>query len=191
MKRFVTLAAASLLALSASASAQSNAQMRDGFTISFGLGGGSAALSCPGCGSTPRETGASGYLRLGGAMSQSLVLAAEMNGWSKAIDGVDVRMGTLAGVAQWYPSVTNGFYVKGGLGMSSYAEEDPTAKAEAIGLGYEFGTGYDIRMGRNFSLTPYVNFVGMANSDVKVGGTSLNQKIGTTNMQYGLGFTWH
>ena len=191
MQRIATLAAASLLALSASASAQSNAQVRDGFTISFGLGGGSAALSCPGCGSTPRETGFSGYLRLGGAIRPNLVLAAESNGWSKSIDGVEVQMGTLAGVAQWYPSVTNGFYVKGGLGLSVYSEADPAGKAEALGLGYQFGTGYDIRLARNFSLTPYVNFLGMADSDVKVGGTSMNQKIGTSNMQYGIGFTWH
>jgi hypothetical protein len=97
----------------------------------------------------------------------------------------------VAGVAQWYPSVSNGFYVKGGLGLSMYSEADPAGKAEALGLGYQFGTGYDLRLARNFSLTPYVNFLGMANSDVKIGGTSLNQKIGTTNMQYGLGFTWH
>lgn len=191
MQRIATLAAASLLALSASASAQSNPQVRDGFTISFGLGGGSAALSCPGCGSPPRETGFSGYLRLGGAIRPNLVLAAESNGWSKSIDGVEVQMGTLAGVAQWYPSVANGFYVKGGLGLSVYSEADPTAKAEALGLGYQFGTGYDIRLARNFSLTPYVNFLGMADSDVKVDGTSMNQKIGTSNMQYGIGFTWH
>jgi opacity protein-like surface antigen len=189
--KFLSLAAASLLVLSATASAQSNVQTRDGFTISFGLGAGSAALTCPGCGSTPRETGASGYLRLGGAISPSLVLSAETNGWSKTIQGVDTRMGSLMGVAQWYPSVSNGFYVAGGVGLSAYSEQDPSTKADAVGLGYQFGTGYDFRMSHNFSLTPYVNFVGMANSDVKVDGTSLNQKIGTSNVQYGIGFTWH
>jgi hypothetical protein len=187
----LSLAAASLLIVSTVASAQGNPQARDGFTISFGLGGGSAALSSPGSGTTPRETGLSGYLRLGGAISPNLVLAAESNGWSKTIQGVDTRMGALSGIAQWYPSVTNGFYVKGGLGLGVYSEQDPTAKVQAVGLGYQFGTGYDIRLARNFSLTPYVNYVGMANSDVKLGGTSLNQKIGTSNVQYGLGFTWH
>jgi hypothetical protein len=87
--------------------------------------------------------------------------------------------------------MTSGFHLKGGLGFSGYQEEDPTTKAEAIGLGYQLGTGYDIRMGRNFSLTPYVNYVGMSNSDVKVNGTSLNQKLGTSDFQYGIGFTWH
>ena len=190
MKRIATLAAAALLVASASASAQ-NAQVRDGFTFSFGLGGGSAALSCPGCGTTPRETGGSGYLRLGGAISPSLVIAGEANGWSKEVNNVNVQMGTVAAVAQWYPAVSNGFYVKGGVGVSSYTEDDPGAKAQAIGLGYQFGMGYDWRIARNFSLTPYMNFLGMANSEVKVDGSNVGQKIGTSNMQYGLGFTWH
>jgi len=190
MKRIAILAAAALLVASASASAQ-NAQVRDGFTFSFGLGGGSAALSCPGCGTTPRETGGSGYLRLGGAISPSLVIAGEANGWSKEVNDVNVQMGTVAAVAQWYPAVSNGFYVKGGVGVSSYTEDDPGAKAQAIGLGYQFGMGYDWRIARNFSLTPYMNFLGMANSEVKVDGSNVGQKIGTSNMQYGLGFTWH
>jgi hypothetical protein len=191
MRKILFMMSAALVMLSASASAQGSAQIRDGFTVSFGLGGGSAALSCPGCGSTPRETGVSGYLRLGGAISPSIVIAGESNGWSKTVNGVDSQMGTLAGVVQWYPSVTNGFYVKGGLGLSAYSESDATGKAEAVGLGYQTGVGYDLRLARNFSLTPYVNFLGMANSDVKFNGSSLNQKIGTTNVQYGLGFTWH
>ena len=176
----------------AAARTAANPQSRDGFTISFGLGGGSAAMTCPGCGTSPRETGMSGYLRVGGAISPSMVLAAESNGWTKTVQGVDTRMGALSGIAQWYPSLTNGFYVKGGLGLGYYTEDDPTqGKASAVGLGYQAGTGYDWRIRTNFSLTPYVNYVGMANSDVKVNGTSLNQKIGVNNFQYGLGFTWH
>jgi len=31
----------------------------------------------------------------------------------------------------------------------------------------------------------------MSNSEVKIDGTNVGQKIGTSNMQYGLGFTWH
>jgi hypothetical protein len=174
----------------ARAAASSNVQTREGLTISFGLGGGSAAMTCPGCGTSPRETGLSGFLRVGTAISPSLVIAAESNGWSKTIQGVDTRMGSLNGIAQWYPSLSNGFFVNGGLGMGYYSESDPTGKASAIGLGYQVGTGYDYRIKTNFSLTPYMNYVGMANSTVKANGASLG-KIGVNDLQYGLGFTWH
>ena len=62
--------------------AQSKPQTRDGFTISFGLGGGSAGASCDNCDSD-RESAPSLYLRLGGALRPGLVLAGEINGWSK------------------------------------------------------------------------------------------------------------
>src|SRR4249919_1657945 len=62
--------------------AQSKPQIRDGFTISFGLGGGSAGASCDNCDSD-RESAPSLYLRLGGAVRPGLVLAGEINGWSK------------------------------------------------------------------------------------------------------------
>ena len=190
--KLLSVAAASLLALSAaSAAAQGNPQVRDGFTISFGLGGGSAALSCPGCGTTPRETGLSGYLRVGGAVSPTLVLSAESNGWSKTIDGVDTRMGALLGVAQWYPSVTSGFHMKGGLGFSAYSEEDPTAKAQAIGLGYQVGAGYDVRMARNFSLTPYLQYVRAFRAKALTQGSSTGDDVSPNYLHAGLGFTWH
>ena len=190
MKRTLSLVAASLL-LCSSASLAQHAQIRDGFTISFGVGAGSAALSSPDVGSSPRETGGSGYLRLGGAISPNLVIAGETNGWVKTVDGAESQMGTLAVVAQWYPAVTNGFYVKGGLGFSSYSESQSGVTFRAVGPGYQVGTGYDLRLGQNFSLTPYVNFLGMGDADVKLDGNSMGEKIGTTNMQYGIGFTWH
>jgi hypothetical protein len=188
---FRTLAVAGAVLLAPSMLSAQSVPVRDGFTFSFGLGGGSAALSVPDAGSTPRETGLSGYLRFGGAMSQNLILAAETNGWTKTIDGVDTRIGALSGIAQWYPSATNGFYVKGGLGLSAYTEDNGTDKASAVGFGYQVGTGYDFRITRNMSLTPYVNYLGMTNSDVKISGTSAGTKIGTNDFQYGLGLTWH
>jgi hypothetical protein len=138
-----------------------------------------------------RSASYSAQARLGAAVSPNLVIAAESNGWVKTVDGAESQLGTLAAVAQWYPTLTNGFFVKGGLGFSMYTEKEGGFEAKAVGPGYQVGTGYDFRVGRNFSLTPYVNFLAMADADVKLNGTSLNEKIGTTNVQYGIGFTWH
>ena len=68
-----------LLAIAAlPAFGQSKPQTRDGFTISFGLGGGTAGATCDGC-DTDRETAPSLYLRLGGALRPNLMLANEIN----------------------------------------------------------------------------------------------------------------
>src|SRR5438270_11393364 len=158
MRRVLSLAALSLVALASAASAQRTNRMpvqssstsgHDGFTMSFGLGNGSAGVSCSGC-ATDRENGLSGYLSMGGAVSPTLVLGGELNGWSKSKNGADSRIGFVTGYAQWYPSVSNGFFVKPGIGMGSMTIEDkttvPADKLESMGLAYQFGLGYDFRM---------------------------------------------
>ena len=50
MRRLASLMTIGLLAASASAQAQSKPQLRDGFAISFGLGAGSATITCATCG---------------------------------------------------------------------------------------------------------------------------------------------
>ena len=55
------------------------------------------------------------------------------------------------------------------------------------GLGYQFGAGYDIRVGRNFSLTPFGTYFATAGGKLD----SSNQKIDGNVFHFGLGFTWH
>src|SRR6185369_2405092 len=84
-------------------------QVRDGFTISFGFGGGSAGATCTSC-NTDREKAPTGYLRLGGAVRPNLIIGGEINGWSKkATDqGFETTMtiATINAIAQWYPQTT-------------------------------------------------------------------------------------
>ena len=178
--------------------AQSKPQTREGFTIGFGLGFGSAGVSCNGC-STDREKAGSGYLRIGGAVRPNLIVAGESQGWTKSVTdqgtNEDITIGALLAVVQWYPEVTDGFHLKGGLGFGSISDDikDPTfnAKLESTGIAFTFGAGYDVRMGKNFSLTPYVSYFATAGAEAKVNGTSANEKLNANLFQLGLGFTWH
>jgi hypothetical protein len=176
--------------------AQSNPQTRDGFTISFGVGGGSAGVTCEDACDSDRETAPAVYLRLGGAYRPNLILGGEINVWSKQSeeDGVDgtITVGTVNAFAQWYPQPTGGFFVAGGLGVGSMNVEVkvpglPTISDRTTGLGYHVGAGYDIRLGKNFSLTPYATFFGTAGGKVE----SNSEKIDANVAQIGLGFTWH
>src|SRR5687767_3866410 len=84
MRRIIGTAAA-LLLVAAPALAQS--APRQGFTVSFGGGAGSAGFSYEGS-TSDRISGPSGYLRLGGAVSPSLVIAGETHGWTHSEGGV-------------------------------------------------------------------------------------------------------
>lgn len=59
------------------------------------------------------------------------------------------------------------------------------------GLGFGAGAGYDFRMGKNFSLTPYVNYLLAAEADLKYERRPLDRKLSFNQLQIGLGFTWH
>ncbi|MFN2567247.1 MAG: hypothetical protein ABR499_19805 [Gemmatimonadaceae bacterium] len=188
-KLFGTAAALLLFASSASA------QARQGFTVSFGLGAGSAGFSYEGSTSEERATGPSGYLRVGGAVTPSLIIAGESHGWTRSEGSVTSRVGYLMAVAQWYPQATGGFHLLGGLGLGMISENDTDPgfayELESVGAAVQFGLGYDVRMSRNFSLSPYVNFLGMGGGEPKLDGTGLGGTLSANVVQFGLGFSWH
>lgn len=182
--RFAILALSALTVGAVPAGAQGVAESggarphtREGFWIGFGLGAGS--LGCADCGD--RETAFSGNFKLGGTINPHFLLGAETNGWYKSEDVVTLTYGNLSAVAYYYPSVTSGFYLKGGLGVANLrAEADGFGSDSETGSGAVLGLGYDARVSRNFSLTPYVNVMGGRFND------------GNLNVvQFGLGFTWH
>jgi hypothetical protein len=197
-----TIAAVALLTAPAAVSAQGRGmarpaapaptQDRSGYSVSLGLGGASSALTCPGCGTSDRENAASGYLRLGKGFTPSVMLGVELNGWNKTEEGVTGRTGMLSAIGQWYPSLTNGFFAKGGLGMGrTTLESSPTNKVESTGFGYQVGMGYDMSIARRWSITPYVNYLATAGANAKLNGVDANQKMDANYFQYGLGLSWH
>ena len=76
----------------ASAQAQHNSAIRDGFWISGGLGYGS--LGCDNCGGS-REGGVSGDMSLGGTISPRWLLGVGSAAWTKTQQGATMTVGTL------------------------------------------------------------------------------------------------
>jgi len=143
--------------LASSASAQ-QAQTRQGFWIGGGMGYGSMGLGCSGCAGVGRTGGLSGYAKLGGTLRQNILLGVEMNGWTKSEAGATITMGNHSGAAYWYPMATQGLFIKGGAGYSVLAVDDGFSSANDSGFGLLGGVGYDIRVGRNLSITPVANY---------------------------------
>ena len=72
-----------------------------------------------------------------------------------------------------------------------YRAEVINDELTATGLGLQVGLGYDFRVGRNFSLSPFGNFLMSFGSDAKFNGFSLGEDFNTNLFQFGLGLTWH
>lgn len=129
-------------------------QTREGFWIGFGFGYGGLDLTCDGC-EIDRESSISGYLKLGGTLSDRLLIGGQTLGWTKEEDGITVRQGSLTGNLWWYPSATGGFWLTGGAGLAVIDADAGIGGSDSEnGFAALAGLGYDIRVGRNISIVP-------------------------------------
>lgn len=193
--RRIGLALLMVVGVAATAAAQAKPQTRQGLNVSFGLGAGSGGVKCTDCASD-RQNGGTGYFRLGGTVSPQLVVGGELSGWTHSEDAGDVTFSYITAFAQYYPVVTSGFFVKGGLGFggTEFNVQDPTLgniKLESQGLAGSVGAGYDIRLGKNFSLSPYVEYMSTFGAPAKVNGQDAGGNLNGNVVAFGLGFTWH
>ncbi len=87
-------------------------QTREGFWIGFGFGYGSADLKSPtldSLGATGREAGATGFVKLGGTLSKSVLLGGEVNAWVKSEGGVTFTVGNVSAAAYFFPAPSRTF----------------------------------------------------------------------------------
>jgi hypothetical protein len=190
------LSAMASLASSSVASAASHPQERHGFWIGLGGGVGSAKATCDDCGSSNRETGVAGYLKLGGTINEGVLLGVESNIWSKTQEGVTVNFYNAAATLTFYPQPTSGFFVKGGVGLSfldTQIRDGTTTVTVDLGdgLGVILGAGYDVRVGKNISITPAVNFWYGKPGDVTFGGETIFRNWRQNVVDFTVGVTFH
>jgi hypothetical protein len=166
-------------------------QSRTGFWYAFGIGDGWARVSCQIC-KGAHQTGLSAYLRLGGGVSRSLLIGAEMAGWRKSADGVDQTLAGVSAAAYWYPSRRSPLYLKGGVGYLTHRIEDGTDVITSTGFGPQMGMGYERRIGRNLFLAPYFNIAyGSIAGGVKFNGADAQDQATVTLVQLGVALTGH
>jgi outer membrane autotransporter protein len=167
-------------------------QRRQGFWIGFGLGYGSANVSCDSCGSGSRTGGVTAFLKLGGTPSRHLRIGGAVNGWSHSSGGATETMANATASLYYYPVATSGFFLTGGLGFSTYGV-DTSPSVSGTGWGFTAGAGYDFPVGRNVSLTPVANFVygGVGELGIAGGGGTFATGWKQNFLDVGLGVTFH
>ena len=169
--KLVAMCALGSVSVAGIAQAQ-NTQARQGFWFSGGLGYGS--LGCDNCGS--REGGVSGGLSLGGTITPRFLLGVGTSGWTKSQQGATLTVGEIDARVRFYPQTKGGFFLTGGIGIGSVTGSVAGfGRNTETGAGAILGMGYDIRVARNTSITPYWNGYGMKNSntDANVGQVGL------------------
>lgn len=165
----------SVTALSQPLAAQAPA--RSGFFIGFGVGGGSFGVED----APERQTSVAGYFKVGGALSDKVLLGGESAAWVKEESGVTLTSGSVSAVVYVYPNPAGGFFLQGGLGVANLeVDVSGAGSASETGTAITLGLGYDIGFGGRFGLTPYGSLI-LSNFDG--GNTSL--------AHFGLGFNWY
>jgi hypothetical protein len=167
-------------------------QTREGLNISFGFGGGNAGIDCSGC-ETDRQSGTVGYFNVGGTINRYLTLGGEFNGFGYSSQNEDDTIASMMMVAHFYPAPAMGFFLVGGAGLTSMSLDNhvDVVNVTSTSGGVQIGVGYDVRLGRNFSLTPYVSFVQGFAGKARVNDVSTSETVKSNYAQIGLGFTWH
>ncbi len=186
--RIVALLAA--FSCAASAAQAQYPQRRDGFWIGFGLGYGSANIKCDQCVDSSGVGGVTGFVKLGGTPSRNVLIGGAINVWAHSDSGNTETISSVTASVYLYPQATSGFFLTGGLGFSNYYVNS-TPSFDGTG-GFTAGAGYDIRVGRDVSLTPVVNYVYGGVGDVNESGvgrfaTGWKQHV----IDFGLGVTFH
>jgi hypothetical protein len=195
LRLFVGLVVGTSLLVSSPAWA-GHPQERQGFWIGLGFGYGSAhaEASCEDCQGGDREGSITGYVKLGGTLNRHVLLGMETNAWIKEEGDVTLTLGSVTGTVTFYPQPSAGFFLKAGAGFS-YVSTDLqdgslTVSVSKTGWGVLAGIGYDVRVGRNVSLTPCVNYhFGKPGSLSAEGATLPGWKQNVVSAE--LGITFH
>ncbi len=194
------LFAAALLFPSTS-SAELKPDDHTGFYIGLGIGGGSAKVNIDNYESDAESSGA-GQLRLGGAVSQTVLLGIESNAWTKQydvftgdeLDGTETwTVSNVAATVTFYP--THYFFIKAGpaLGIVNY-EFKPEGSGgkytnDATGGGFMFGAGGELRLTRRFALVPSAQWM-WQRITADLGFGEVDADVSFFSLTLGVGWFW-
>jgi hypothetical protein len=182
-----------VLAVGASASAQT----RHGFFFGGGIGYGSGDasteetredLSQIGGLDSGREGGLTMNLRVGKTLSSRLAVGAELNGYFRSEDLADISLFNATAAFYLYPSDA-GLFVKGGLGLARANFSFEGDDLSGLGFGAMVGVGYDFPIGDSLAVTPQATYWFGSPGDMSVDDIDILHGFRHNVIEVGVGVT--
>src|SRR5437899_12319686 len=96
------------------------------------------------------------FVKLGGALSLNLLIGGAINGWSRSNAGLTETIANVTASVYLYPATRSGFFVTGGVGVSSY-HANTFPSSDGTGVGLTAGAERDPRAGRDVYTTAVGN----------------------------------
>ncbi len=174
-----------ILLFTAAAQAELKPATHSGFYIGFGLGWGSLKVELDDDNEdvsfiSDAESGGSGNFRIGGALSNKLLLGVEANSWVKEYEvtsgnqmfDAEVTVSNLAVTLTYYPAEQ--FFIKGGpaIAASELKFDIPgtifSGTVEDEGAGLMLGAGGEFRLTRRFAIVPSAQWMYQKFDDYKI-----------------------
>jgi hypothetical protein len=194
-RRLALLTTAGLLMLAAPGSAQQ--PLRSGLWFELGRGSGNIRIGCATCERPTSIFGSSGFLRIGGSLSQRVMLGLGIFSLlddrfqDRGTDSVvTLENSSIGPTVLWYPW-KSGFYLNGGLGLTKVelvvpeSDDSPEIITAGTGSGVHFGAGLDIPIRKwlstSFSFGVYYSAIG----DVPISADVVDDVI-TTSYHVGI-----
>jgi hypothetical protein len=193
MRNRAWFAVAMLGALALTASAQTRPR-HEAFNGALGIGFGKLRTACAGC--AQANDGAFQFTARGGwTMTDAFIVSGDFVVFQKHVQddrGNDANTNYYAFTADvlWYPSKRWEIFFKGGGGVSSTSLSLDTpvgarhVKASAPLL--RIGMGTDMRLGRSWALTPYVDYLLGLDATTNISGVKIKSSI----LLFGAAVTW-
>jgi hypothetical protein len=169
---------------------QGPGSQRQGFWWGVGAGYGISRVDCNIC-IGDNTGGFSVSARAGLTVSPSVLLGLESNNWLHPDDVADRFQTSLNALAYWYPSLASGLNLKGGIGLTWYRASDGENAITMTSISPQIGAGYDIPVGRNMSVTPFLNMIAAPFGEMRFNGELAAPNANFTLLQLGIGVTWH
>jgi hypothetical protein len=173
---------------------------RGGLWGEFGFGPGHVRVACSGCDDVRTANGATSYLRIGGTVSDDVMIGVEIFSlldrafsFSPEDSVTSAETATIALIVTWFPG-RRGLFLKGGVGAAAGQYSLPTGPAQADtstggGIGLTFGVGWDASISRKFAITGNAGVYVTAVGDVELPGRRVDDVIATM-YHVSIGFTF-
>ena len=173
---------------------------RAGLWGEVGFGAGHVRVACSGCNNVFPADGPTSYFRIGGTVSDHVVIGFEAFSqldkafnFSVGASTSSAETASAAVIILWYPGRT-GLFFKGGVGAAGGQYLIPRNATQAdtssgAGMGLTFGAGWDWSFSRKFAVTANVATYVVAVGDIVLPGQRVDDVIATM-YQASIGFTF-